>query len=198
MNNHSKERGKTGHDTYKRLKKAMDGLNPLKMLKMSTQILPIHCQPLGGNPQECWPVFLWQYIPALSTCIRPSVLQKSESKEDDHTVELREIIFMNSLIRTTLQGGGDIHMQVVSNHHPKRTNPVINCGRRDGIMRKLEPPCIQTAASPGLYEISSRGIYKPPAAHVRSEHFWQRKLSPTTPLRSERRGTCRGRGGRLI
>ncbi|PWW74921.1 beta and beta-prime subunits of DNA dependent RNA-polymerase, partial [Tuber magnatum] len=105
------EAKKTNHDLDKHLKKAMDDLNPLKVLNMFRQILPIDCELLGMNPQEGRPeMFLWQYIPAPPICIRPSVQQDSASNEDDLTVKLTEIIFVNSLIRTALQSGEAIHI----------------------------------------------------------------------------------------
>ncbi|RPA98904.1 beta and beta-prime subunits of DNA dependent RNA-polymerase [Choiromyces venosus 120613-1] len=105
------EAKKTNHDLDKHLKKAMDDLNPLKVLNMFKQILPIDCELLGMNPQEGRPeMFLWQYIPAPPICIRPSVQQDSASNEDDLTVKLTEIIFVNSLIRTALQSGEAIHI----------------------------------------------------------------------------------------
>lgn len=70
---------------------------------------------------------------------------KIRSTENDHTIRLMEIILVNSLIRTALQSREDIHIQIVSNHHPKRTNPVINRGRNDEIICKLWSACTDSS-----------------------------------------------------
>ncbi|KAH8145366.1 uncharacterized protein LAJ45_10649 [Morchella importuna] len=103
------EAKRTNHDLEKHVKKAMDDLNPLKVLNLFKQVLPTDCELLGMNPLEGRPeMFIWQYVPAPPVCIRPSVQQDSASNEDDLTVKLTEIIFMNSLIRAGLQEGTPI------------------------------------------------------------------------------------------
>lgn len=100
---------RANHDLEKHVKKAMDDLNPLKVLNLFKQVLPTDCELLGMNPLEGRPeMFIWQYVPAPPVCIRPSVQQDSASNEDDLTVKLTEIIFMNSLIRAGLQEGTPI------------------------------------------------------------------------------------------
>ncbi|KAI5795121.1 hypothetical protein EDC01DRAFT_654154 [Geopyxis carbonaria] len=103
------EAKRTNNDLEKHVKKAMDDLNPLKVLNLFKQVLPTDCELLGMNPAEGRPeMFIWQYVPAPPVCIRPSVQQDSASNEDDLTVKLTEIIFMSSLIRAGLQKGKPI------------------------------------------------------------------------------------------
>ncbi|KAL7268353.1 DNA-directed RNA polymerase III subunit C1 (rpo31) [Rhizina undulata] len=103
------EAKKGNADLEKHVKKAMDDLNPLKVLNLFKEVLPDDCELLGINPAEGRPeMFIWQYVPAPPVCIRPSVAQDSASNEDDLTVKLTEIILMSSLIRTSLQSGQPI------------------------------------------------------------------------------------------
>ena len=87
-------------------KRAMDDLNPLKVLQLFRAISPTDCEILGFNPAEGRPeMFLWQYIPAPPICIRPSVAQESASNEDDITSKLSEIILYASYLRDSLKKG---------------------------------------------------------------------------------------------
>jgi DNA-directed RNA polymerase III subunit RPC1 len=103
------EAKRANNDLEKHLKRAMDDLNPLKVLNLFKQVLPVDCELLGMNPERGRPeMFIWQYVPAPPVCIRPSVQQDSASNEDDITVKLTEIIFVSSLIRAGLQKGKPI------------------------------------------------------------------------------------------
>lgn len=60
------------------LEKAIDDLNPLKVLTLFRKIPASDCELLGldpsvGRPEE----FLWQYISVPPVCIRPSVQQEA-------------------------------------------------------------------------------------------------------------------------
>ncbi|KAK9479984.1 hypothetical protein V1514DRAFT_350894 [Lipomyces japonicus] len=93
-------------DFEKFQKKAMDDLNPLKVLNMFKRILPSDCELLGMDPQVGRPeMFIWQYIPAPPVCIRPSVQQETASNEDDLTVKLTDIVWTSSLIKSGLDKG---------------------------------------------------------------------------------------------
>ncbi|BGP31083.1 DNA-directed RNA polymerase III subunit C1 (rpo31) [Rhodotorula toruloides] len=86
--------------------KAIDDLNPLKVLTLFRKITSSDCELLGldptaGRPEE----FLWQYISVPPVCIRPSVAQEAATNEDDLTVKLTEIVFMNAVIKTGLAKG---------------------------------------------------------------------------------------------
>ncbi|POY73995.1 putative DNA-directed RNA polymerase [Rhodotorula taiwanensis] len=86
--------------------KAIEDLNPLKALTLFRKITSADCELLGldptaGRPEE----FIWQYISVPPVCIRPSVAQEAATNEDDLTVKLTEIIFMNAVIKTGLAKG---------------------------------------------------------------------------------------------
>ena len=90
----------------KHAKKAMDDLNPLRVLNLFKQITAPDCELLGMNPAEGRPeLFLWQYVPAPPVCIRPSVPQDGSSTEDDITVKLCDIVHINTLIKEGLKKG---------------------------------------------------------------------------------------------
>ncbi|KAJ9137803.1 DNA-directed RNA polymerase subunit [Coniochaeta hoffmannii] len=90
----------------KHFRKAMEDLNPLRVLNLFKKISPTDCELLGLNPSEGRPeMFIWQYLPAPPVCIRPSVQQESSSTEDDLTTKLAEIVLISGLIRTGLQKG---------------------------------------------------------------------------------------------
>ncbi|KAH0542064.1 hypothetical protein FGG08_003529 [Glutinoglossum americanum] len=100
------EAKKGNSELEKHMKKAMDDLNPLRVLNLFHQISPTDCELLGMDPTEGSPeMFIWQYIPAPPICIRPSVTQDTASTEDDLTVKLADIIHISSLIRGGLEKG---------------------------------------------------------------------------------------------
>ncbi|KAK3934585.1 hypothetical protein QBC46DRAFT_73601 [Diplogelasinospora grovesii] len=93
-------------DLEKHTRKAMDDLNPLKVLNLFKAISPTDCELLGLDPSEGRPeMFLWQYVPAPPICIRPSVAQDNASNEDDVTSKLSEIILYAGYLRESLQKG---------------------------------------------------------------------------------------------
>ncbi|GAA6004779.1 hypothetical protein JCM11491_002226 [Sporobolomyces phaffii] len=86
--------------------KAIDDMNPLKVLTLFRKVTSADCELLGldptsGRPEE----FVWQYISVPPVCIRPSVSQEAATNEDDLTVKLTEIVFMNAVIKTGLLKG---------------------------------------------------------------------------------------------
>ncbi|KAI9768796.1 MAG: hypothetical protein M1840_004610 [Geoglossum simile] len=100
------EAKKGNSEIEKHIKKAMDDLNPVRVLNLFRLISPTDCELLGMNPSEGTPeMFIWQYIPAPPICIRPSVTQDTASTEDDLTVKLADIIHISSLIRGGLEKG---------------------------------------------------------------------------------------------
>lgn len=93
-------------DLDKYLKRAMDDLNPLKVLNLFKEIPPAEYELLGMDPTKGRPeMFIWTYVPAPPVCIRPSVKQEGASNEDDLTAKLGEIAFTSSLIRAGLEKG---------------------------------------------------------------------------------------------
>jgi DNA-directed RNA polymerase III subunit RPC1 len=90
----------------KHTRKAMDDLNPLKVLSLFKAISPTDCELLGLDPAEGRPeMFLWQYVPAPPICIRPSVAQENASNEDDITSKLSEIILYAGHLRESMKKG---------------------------------------------------------------------------------------------
>lgn len=96
-------------DLDKHLRKAMEDLNPLRILNLFKCIPSIDCELLGLNPVEGRPeMFIWQYLPAPPVCIRPSVAQENASNEDDLTTKLADIVWVSGMIRSALQKGTSI------------------------------------------------------------------------------------------
>ncbi|KAL8881089.1 MAG: hypothetical protein Q9198_001639 [Flavoplaca austrocitrina] len=93
-------------DVKKHLHKAVDDLNPLRVLNLFKQIPSSDVELLGMNPAEGRPeMFLWQYVPAAPVCIRPSVPNETSSTEDDLTNKLSDITNINNLLREGLKNG---------------------------------------------------------------------------------------------
>jgi DNA-directed RNA polymerase III subunit RPC1 len=100
------EAKKTNTEVEKHMKKAMEDLNPLRVLNLFKMISPTDCELLGINPAEGRPeMFIWQFVPAPPVCIRPSVAQDNASTEDDLTTKLADIVHVSSLIRSALECG---------------------------------------------------------------------------------------------
>jgi DNA-directed RNA polymerase III subunit RPC1 len=100
------EAKKNNPELEKHVKKAMEDLNPLRVLNLFKMITPADCELLGINPAEGRPeMFIWQFVPAPPICIRPSVAQDNASTEDDLTTKISDIVHISSLIRTALQRG---------------------------------------------------------------------------------------------
>ncbi|KAJ4133903.1 DNA-directed RNA polymerase III subunit C1 (rpo31) [Fusarium equiseti] len=93
----------------KHLRKAMEDLNPLRVLNLFKMISPTDCELLGLDPDEGRPeMFIWQFLPAPPVCIRPSVAQDNASNEDDITTKLADIVWVSGMIRSALQKGSPV------------------------------------------------------------------------------------------
>ncbi|CAK7208262.1 DNA-directed RNA polymerase III subunit C1 (rpo31) [Sporothrix bragantina] len=93
-------------DLEKHVRKALEDLNPLRVLNLFKKVSPSDCELLGLDPSEGRPeMFIWQYLPAPPICIRPSVAQDNSSTEDDLTTKLAEIVHLSGLIRGALAKG---------------------------------------------------------------------------------------------
>jgi len=93
-------------DLEKHVRKALEDLNPLRVLNLFKKISSDDCELLGLDPSEGRPeMFLWQYLPAPPICIRPSVAQDMASTEDDLTTKLAEIVWLCGIIRGGLMKG---------------------------------------------------------------------------------------------
>ncbi|KAI4161035.1 MAG: hypothetical protein LQ342_005198 [Letrouitia transgressa] len=86
--------------------KALDDLNPLRVLNLFKKITASDCELLGMNSSEGRPeMFIWQYFPVSPVCIRPSVQNDTSTTEDDLTTKLSDIVQINNLLRDGLQKG---------------------------------------------------------------------------------------------
>jgi DNA-directed RNA polymerase III subunit RPC1 len=96
-------------DLDKHLRKALEDLNPLRVLKLFESISRTDCELLGLDPNEGRPeMFIWQFLPAPPVCIRPSVVQDTSSNEDDLTAKLADIVWVSGMIRSALQKGSSL------------------------------------------------------------------------------------------
>lgn len=94
-------------EVEKHFKKALDDLNPLRVLKLFERIPDADCELLGleaTRPE----VFLWRQVPAPPVCIRPSVGQDAASTEDDLTAKLGDIVSANANLREALSKGAPV------------------------------------------------------------------------------------------
>jgi DNA-directed RNA polymerase III subunit RPC1 len=104
------ETAKKGNaEVEKHVRKALEDLNPLRVLNLFKKISSTDCELIGLEPSEGRPeMFLWQYVPAPPVGIRPSVHQDNASTEDDLTTKLAEIVYISGLIRAALLNGRPI------------------------------------------------------------------------------------------
>ncbi|KAL9592773.1 MAG: hypothetical protein Q9179_006388, partial [Wetmoreana sp. 5 TL-2023] len=93
-------------EVKKHMHKAVDDLNPLRVLNLFKRISSSDVELLGMDPAEGRPeMFLWQYVPAAPVCIRPSVPNDTSSTEDDLTSKLGDITHINNLLKEGLKNG---------------------------------------------------------------------------------------------
>lgn len=97
----------TNPEVEKHVKKALDDLNPVRVLKLFQRIPEADCELLGledTRPE----VFLWRQVPAPPVCIRPSVGQEAASTEDDLTAKLGDIVSANANLKEALNKGAPV------------------------------------------------------------------------------------------
>ena len=100
------EAKKNNNEVEKHARKAMEDLNPLRVLNLFKMISPTDCELLNINSAEGRPeMFLWQYVPTPPVCIRPSIAQDNASTEDDLTVKLSEMAHVSSMLRDAINRG---------------------------------------------------------------------------------------------
>jgi DNA-directed RNA polymerase III subunit RPC1 len=94
-------------EVEKHAKKALDDLNPIRVLKLLERIPDADCELLGlaGARPEA---FIWRQVPAPPVCIRPSVGQETASTEDDLTAKLGDIVSANANLREALNKGAPV------------------------------------------------------------------------------------------
>ncbi|KAL6404050.1 DNA-directed RNA polymerase III subunit RPC1 [Ilyonectria robusta] len=96
-------------DIETHLSKAMEDLNPLRVLNLFQTISATDCELLGFDPAEGRPeMLIWQFLPAPPVCIRPSIARENASNEDDLTTKLAEIVWVSGTIRSGLHKGATI------------------------------------------------------------------------------------------
>lgn len=96
-------------DVDRNLKKAVDDMNPLKVLNLFKRIKATDCELLGMNPAEGRPeMMIWQFFPVSPVCVRPSVPQDSGTTEDDLTTKVSDIVHINTLLRESLHSGSPL------------------------------------------------------------------------------------------
>lgn len=104
------EEAKKGNpELEKHARKAVDDMNPLRVLNLFRKVEASDCELLGMDPADARPeMLIWQYVPAPPVNIRPSVTQDAASNEDDITNKLGDIIQISSIIRAGIERGQPI------------------------------------------------------------------------------------------
>ncbi|KAL2754016.1 hypothetical protein ACRALDRAFT_1075933 [Sodiomyces alcalophilus JCM 7366] len=103
------EARKANPELDKHQRKAMEDMNPMRVLNLFKMISNTDCELLGLDPVEGRPeMFIWQFLPAPPVCIRPSVAQDNASNEDDITTKLADIVWVSGMIRAAVQKGSSI------------------------------------------------------------------------------------------
>ncbi|TYJ54876.1 hypothetical protein B9479_004468 [Cryptococcus floricola] len=93
------------------LSKAVDDLNPLKVLNLFERVTAEDCELLSLHPEVGRPEdYLWQYISVPPPCIRPSVASEAGNNEDDLTAKLAEIVNYNNTLALMMDLGRGIEM----------------------------------------------------------------------------------------
>jgi len=68
----------TSVDMKNHLSKAMDDLNPLRVMEIFKRISDEDCELMGLDPVDGRPErFVWTYLPVPPVCIRPSVVMET-------------------------------------------------------------------------------------------------------------------------
>ncbi|WVN88031.1 uncharacterized protein L203_103230 [Cryptococcus depauperatus CBS 7841] len=93
------------------LGKAVDDLNPLKVLDLFKRVNAEDCELLSLHPEVGRPEdYIWQYISVPPPCIRPSVASEAGNNEDDLTAKLAEIATYNNTLALMMDLGRGIEM----------------------------------------------------------------------------------------
>ncbi|WWD21358.1 hypothetical protein CI109_105842 [Kwoniella shandongensis] len=93
------------------LSKAVDDLNPLKVLDLFKRVTAEDCELLALHPEVGRPEdYIWQYISVPPPCIRPSVASEAGNNEDDLTAKLAEIVTYNNVLTLMMDLGRGIEM----------------------------------------------------------------------------------------
>nr|XP_019049688.1 DNA-directed RNA polymerase III subunit RPC1 [Kwoniella bestiolae CBS 10118]OCF28618.1 DNA-directed RNA polymerase III subunit RPC1 [Kwoniella bestiolae CBS 10118] len=91
------------------LNKAVEDLNPLKVLDLFKRVTAEDCELLSLHPDIGRPEdYIWQYISVPPPCIRPSVASEAGNNEDDLTQKLSEIVNLNNNLSLMMDKGQGI------------------------------------------------------------------------------------------
>ena len=89
----------------KHLRKAVDDMNPLRVLNLFQRMNATDCELVGVDRPDR---FIWQYLPAPPVTIRPSVAQEGGTTENDITTMLSNIVSANAHLLKDLRTGAQI------------------------------------------------------------------------------------------
>ncbi|XP_066925897.1 DNA-directed RNA polymerase III subunit RPC1-like isoform X1 [Clytia hemisphaerica] len=113
FHNSFEEAMKSNKELSTYLNKTQEILNPLKVLQLFENISDQDCPLIGMSPKNGRPESLiMTRIAVPPACIRPSVISdlQSGSNEDDITMKLTEIIFLNDVIRKHQSSGAKVQI----------------------------------------------------------------------------------------
>ncbi|KAK4688347.1 DNA-directed RNA polymerase III subunit RPC1, partial [Tremellales sp. Uapishka_1] len=97
------------------LSKAVEDLNPLKVLELFKRVTAEDCELLSLHPDIGRPEdYIWTYISVPPPCIRPSVASEAGNNEDDLTAKLVEIMNLNNILRVVMEKGQGIQTTVTN------------------------------------------------------------------------------------
>ena len=134
-------------DVERNMKKAVDDMNPIKVLNLFKRIISTDCELLGMNPEEGRPeMMIWQYFPVSPVSIRPSVPTDSGATEDDITSKTADIVSYNNLIRENLRIGAPLSTIMDSWDHLQLQVATIVHSEMPGV----QPTQYQSAAIKGF------------------------------------------------
>src|ERR1700737_485065 len=95
-------------DILRHLPRAIDNIDPQIALRLFKSTSPQDYDLLGVAKGSKPENLIWQYIPAPPSCIRPTGPQDNSTTEDDFTQQLSQIIFLNCIVRSSIEKGADL------------------------------------------------------------------------------------------
>ena len=95
-------------DIDKHVRRAMDDLNPLRVLKLFRRMTTADCELLGFQPGTRPDMYLWQSVPAPPIPIRPTQGERDNTIVDDVTQKLSDIVGANVNLKEAIRAGVSI------------------------------------------------------------------------------------------
>ncbi|KAL9114603.1 MAG: hypothetical protein Q9227_001281 [Pyrenula ochraceoflavens] len=102
------EARKQNPEIEKHMRRAMDDLNPLRVLKLFRQMSTPDCELLGFQPGIRPEMYLWQSVPAPPIPIRPTQGERDNTIVDDVTQKLSDIVGANVNLKEAIRAGVSI------------------------------------------------------------------------------------------